>query len=324
MKKIMKKMVGLFCAMALTGFSVAQAAEYPSHAIKWIVPYLAGTGPHMVARLVAAEMAKILKEPIVIENRGGVGGNIGAQQAAKATADGYTWVYSGSPMATNMRMYRKPGFDVVEDFAHVAGMTQSDSTIVVNANSGISSIEDLYARLRAKPGQLTYASGGIGTPAHMGAELALKDIETKPLHIPYKGASESLNAVMGNQVDFAVILVSVAQAQVKSGKINALAVLSSERNPVLPAVPTLQEKGFPDALMVSSGGISVPKGTPTEIVQTIQQTLFTVLQDPPIKTQLEQLGLTVVPRKSAAFTKLLESEIGKTEHLMKMMGLTPL
>lgn len=324
MKRIMKKIAAVFCAMALTGFSLAQAAEYPSHTIKWIVPYLAGTGPDMVARLVAAEMAKILKEPIVIENRGGVGGNIGAQQAAKAPADGYTWVYSGSPMATNMRMYRKPGFDVETDFVHVAGMTQSDSTIVVNANSGISSIEDLYARLRAKPGQLTYASGGIGTPAHMGAELALKDIETKPLHIPYKGASESLNAVMGNQVDFAVILVSVAQTQVKSGKIKALAVLSNERNPVLPAVPTLLEKGFPDALMVSSGGISVPKGTPMEIVQTIQETLFTVLQDPPVKAQLEQLGLTVVPRKSAAYTELLEGEIGKTEHLMKMMRLTPL
>ncbi len=324
MKRIMKKIAAVFCAMALTGFSLAQAAEYPSHTIKWIVPYLAGTGPDMVARLVAAEMAKILKEPIVIENRGGVGGNIGAQQAAKAPADGYTWVYSGSPMATNMRMYRKPGFDVETDFVHVAGMTQSDSTIVVNANSGISSIEDLYARLRAKPGQLTYASGGIGTPAHMGAELALKDIETKPLHIPYKGASESLNAVMGNQVDFAVILVSVAQTQVKSGKIKALAVLSNERNPVLPAVPTLLEKGFPDALMVSSGGISVPKETPMEIVQTIQETLFMVLQDPPVKAQLEQLGLTVVPRKSAAYTELLEGEIGKTEHLMKMMKLTPL
>jgi len=320
----MKKIAAVFFAIALTGFSWAQAAEYPSHAIKWIVPYLAGTGPDMVARLVAAEMAKILKEPIVIENRGGVGGNIGAQQAAKAPADGYTWVYSGSPMATNMRMYRKPGFDVEKDFVHVAGMTQSDSTIVVNANAGISSIEDLYARLRAKPGQLTYASGGIGTPAHMGAELALKDIETKPLHIPYKGASESLNAVMGNQVDFAVILVSVAQAQVKSGKIKALAVLSNERNPVLPAVPTLLEKGFPDALMVSSGGISVPKGTPMEIVDTIQETLFTVLQDASVKAQLEQLGLTVVPRKSAAYTELLKGEIGKTAHLMKMMGLTPL
>ena len=189
-------------ATSLAGTAAAQAQDYPSRPIKWIVPYLAGTGPDTTVRITGEALSKILGQPVVIENRGGVAGNIGAQLAAKATADGYTWVYSGSPMATNMRMYRKPGFDVMKDFVHVGRITQSDSVLVVQPDSGITSVKELVKHLRQSPGKMAYASGGVGTPSHMGAELLLSATGTKALHVPYKGASESTNAVAGKQVDF--------------------------------------------------------------------------------------------------------------------------
>lgn len=311
-------------AAAATLFAAATAAraeDYPSRPIKWIVPYLAGTAPDTTVRITGEAMSRILGQPVVIENRGGVAGNIGAQLAAKAPADGYTWVYSGSPMATNMRMYRHPGFDVMKDFIHVGRITQSDSVIVVQPDAGIASVKELVEHLRKSPGKMAYASGGVGTPSHMGAELLLAATGAKALHVPYKGASESTNAVAGKQVDFAVALISPTLPHIQGGKLRPLAVLSPARNPRLDQVPTLAEAGVPGISLVSFGGLALPKGTPAPVVQKVRDALAKALATPEVRERLEANGGTVVPSTPEEFAQSLRAEIALTERLMKVANI---
>ena len=314
-----RTLLAALAAFTLAG--TAQAQDFPNRPIKWIVPYLAGTAPDITVRITAEAMSDVLGQPVVIENKAGAAGNLGAQIAARAPADGYTWVYSATPMATNMRMYRKPGFDVMKDFVHVGGITLSDVVVVTNADSGITTMKQLLERARSQPGKLAYASGGVGTPAHMGAELILKTTGAKALHVPFKGASESANAVLGKQVDFALTITSVALPQIAAGKLNALAVTAPTRNPRLPNVPTLAEAGVPDVTLVSFGGLSVPAGTPAPIVQRIRESLQKVLARPEVRAKLEANGATVVASTPEDYTRSLQSEIALTEKMMKVAGI---
>jgi tripartite-type tricarboxylate transporter receptor subunit TctC len=307
--------------LALGGAALAQDS-FPSRPIKWIVPYLAGTAPDITVRITAEALSDILKQPVVVENKGGAAGNLGAQIAAHAPADGYTWVYSATPMATNMRMYRKPGYDVMKDFIHVGGITRSDVVLVVAADSGIDSAKELIDRARRQPGKLSYASGGVGTPAHMGAELILKSTGVQALHVPYKGASESANAVLGKQVDFALTISSVSLPHIAGGKMKALAVTAPTRNPRLPDVPTLAEAGIPGVTLVSFGGLSVPAGTPAPIVQRVGEALQKALADPSVRARLEANGAAVVASRSDEYALSLQSEIALTEKMMKVAGIT--
>ncbi|SEB09313.1 tripartite tricarboxylate transporter substrate binding protein [Variovorax sp. YR216] len=305
--------------LALAGPGWAQ--DYPSRPIKWIVPYLAGTAPDITVRITAEAMSQVLKQPVVVENRGGAAGNLGAQIAARAPADGYTWVYSATPMATNMRMYRKPGYDVMKDFIHVGGITRSDVVLVVSGDSDIDSTKALVERMRQQPGKLSYASGGVGTPAHMGAELILKSAGAQALHVPYKGASESANAVLGKQVDFALTISSVSLPHINAGKLKALAVTAPTRNPRLPDVPTLAEAGIAGVTLVSFGGLSLPAGTPKPIVQRVSQALQQALADPAVRAKLEANGAEVVASQADDYARYLASEISLTEKMMKVANI---
>lgn len=307
--------------LALAGAAVAQDT-FPSRPIKWIVPYLAGTAPDITVRITAEALSDILKQPVVVENKGGAAGNLGAQIAARAPADGYTWVYSATPMATNMRMYRKPGYDVMKDFIHVGGITRSDVVLVVAADSGIHSAKELIERARKQPGKLSYASGGVGTPAHMGAELILRSAGVQALHVPYKGASESANAVLGKQVDFALTISSVSLPHIAGGKLKALAITAPTRNPRLPDVPTLAEAGIPGVTLVSFGGLSLPAGTPAPIVQRVSEALQQALAEPSVRARLEANGAAVVASKSNEYAQSLQAEIGLAEKMMKVAGIT--
>ncbi|MDD0838413.1 tripartite tricarboxylate transporter substrate binding protein [Curvibacter sp. HBC61] len=302
--------------LALLASATAQAQDYPTRPIKWIVPYLAGTSPDLTTRLVGEVMSDLLKQPIVVENKAGVAGNLGAMAAAKSAPDGYTWVYSGSPMANSMRMYRKPGFDAFKDFVHIGRIGTSELTVVTSPATGIQSVQDLLDRARKSPGTLTYASGGIGSPAHMASELLLQTAKAGALHVPYKGASESVNAVMGKQVDFAVTVTSVSLPHVKSGKLAPLAVTGSARNPLMPGVPTLTESGV-GVTLTSFGGLSVPAGTPRAITQRIGEALQQALARPELIHKLESLGGRVTPSTPQDYLDALRAEVDQTEQMMK-------
>ncbi|MBL8350348.1 MAG: tripartite tricarboxylate transporter substrate binding protein [Burkholderiaceae bacterium] len=288
---------------------------YPSRAIHWIVPYLPGTSPDNTVRVVAEAMARSLGQPVVVENKPGVAGNLGAQAAARAAPDGYTWVYSGSPMAASMRMYRKPGFDAMKDFVHVGRIGSSDLTVVTSPGSGIASMAQLVERARKQPGALMYASGGIGSPAHLGAELTLGAAGVTATHVPYKGATESTQAVVGRQVDFALAITSVALPHIRSGKLVALATSAPKRHDKLPRVPTLAEAGVPVAL-VSIGGLSVPAGTPKPVIARIAGTLKAALDRPEVQARLDALGAGADWASADDYTAALRAEIGLTDRLM--------
>lgn len=313
----------VLAAAGLTLGGATLAQDFPSRPIKWIVPYLAGTAPDTTVRITAEALSDILRQPVVVENKGGAAGNLGAQIAARAPADGYTWVYSATPMATNMRMYRKPGYDVMKDFIHVGGITRSDVVLVVAADAGIHSARELIERARRQPGKLSYASGGVGTPAHMGAELILRSAGAQALHVPYKGASESANAVLGKQVDFALTISSVSLPHIQGGKMKALALTAPTRNPRLPDVPTLAEAGIPGVTLVSFGGLSLPAGTPAPVVQRVEEALRKALADPAVRAKLEANGAAVVASNREEYARNLASEIALTEKMMKVAGITP-
>lgn len=307
--------------LGAASMGAARAQDYPARAIKWIVPYLAGTAPDSTVRIVADALSAELRQPVVVDNKGGAAGNLGAQIAARAAPDGYTWVYSATTMATSMRMYKKPGYDVMKDFTHVGRITLSDLAVTVHPEAGFASLKDLLDKARKLPGKLSYGTGGVGTPAHMAAALILNAAGVEALHVPYKGASESANAVLGKQVDFALTITSVSLPHVLNGKAQALAVTGSRRNPRLPTVPTLEEAGLPGVAVASFGGLSVPAATPAPIVKRLEEALAKVLAQPELRTRLEANGGVVWPSSPQEYTDNLRAEIALTERMMKLAKL---
>jgi tripartite-type tricarboxylate transporter receptor subunit TctC len=309
-------------ALVLAGAACAQD-HWPSRPIKLIVPFLAGTAPDTSARTLADAMAPLLGQAIVVENKPGAAGNLGAQAAARSAPDGLTWVYAASPMAAAMRMYKKPGFDVLKDFSMVGRVSSSDLLVVAPADAGLRNIADLIDRARKSPKGLAYASGGIGSPAHMGAELMLRAAGIEANHVLFKGASDAVNAVIGKQVDFALAITSVALTQIKAGRVVPLAVTSAQRNPVLPQVPTLVEQGLPGTVVVSFGGLAVPAGTPAPIVVRINDVLRAALAKPEVKAAIEGQGSTPAPSSPQEYAELMRAEIERTERMMKAAQLEP-
>jgi len=298
--------------------SLARADEpYPNRPIKWVVPYLAGTSPDTTARILAEAVAPLLGQPVVIDNRGGAAGNIGARIAAMAPPDGYTLVYSAAPMAANMRMYKSPGYDALKDFRHVMRLTSADCALVVSGDSRFHTLADLVAAARAQPGKLDYASGGVGTPSHLGVELLLSAENVKATHVPYKGASELVNAVLGKQVTFGIPISSVALSQIRAGKLRALAVTGPHRNPTLPQVPTLGELGVKGVELTSWGGVSLPAGASDAVVARIQSAFEAAMKNPAVLASLRDTGGLIDVQGPADYTRGFTKEIALTEVMMK-------
>lgn len=318
-----RKLLGRTLAAALlpTAWPALAADEWPSRPIKWVVPYLAGTGPDITARILAEAVSPLLGQPVIIDNKGGVGGNIGARLVAKAAPDGYTWIYSAAPMAASMRMYKNPGYDALKDFRHIMRLTASDVVLIVNPTSGINSLDELVAKMRTHPGKLDYASGGVGTPSHLGVELLLSSVNAQAMHVPYKGASELVNAVASNQVSFGMPIFSVAYPLLQADKLRALAVAGAVRNPILPDVPMLAELGVRGVELTSWGGISVPASTPDAIVSRIHAAFDRALKKPEVAAALIKNGGKVSPQASEAYVRGFTQEISLTELMMKRAGL---
>jgi tripartite-type tricarboxylate transporter receptor subunit TctC len=316
---------GTLAAAAMLPFASPHLAfaqdPYPNHAIKWVVPYLAGTGPDTTTRILADAVSQILGQPVVVDNRAGAAGNIGARVVAKAAPDGYTWIYSAAPMAAHMHMYKNPGYDALKDFRHIMRLASSDIVLVVNAKSNIRSMQDLLAQAKAQKGQMNYASGGVGTPSHLGVEMVLNAANAQATHVPYKGASELVNAIIGDQVTFGAPIFSVAYPLIQSGQLRALAVAGARRNPTLPDVPTLAEQNVKGAQLTSWGGISVPAGTPDAVVERIRAAFQQALSQPKVIAALQQQGGLVDMQDSAAYVQAFKQEMAFTEAMMKRVGL---
>ncbi|MFN0161230.1 MAG: Bug family tripartite tricarboxylate transporter substrate binding protein [Burkholderiales bacterium] len=316
-RQVYRFALGFAAALVLTAPARAQTGDWPNRPIKLMVPFLPGTSPDVIARTLTDAMSQILKQAIVIENRPGAAGNLGAQTAARAAPDGYTWLYAASPLATSMRMYKNPGFDVLKDFTMVGRMTITDLLVIAPVDAGLRTVGDLLERARKNPGKLNFASGGVGSPAHMGAELMLSVGGATATHVPFKGASESLNAVVGKQVDFALTITSVSLAQWKAGKVAVLGITSGKRNPAAPQVPTLIEQGLSGVEVVSFGGLAVPTGTPPAIVKRINEVMREALARSEVNAKLTAQGALPAPSSPEEHTEFMRAEIALTEKMMK-------
>lgn len=247
----------------------AWANSFPLKPVAFIVPYSPGTGVDLTARLMAERLSKKWKVPVIVENKVGANGIIGADQVAKAPADGHTLLFMSAAHLTNPSMYKKMPYDTVKDFSPVVRVCDTLLVLVVPKNSPANSLRELLALAKAKPGELTYASGGNGSATHLAPALMNAMADTNILHVPYKGGDRALTDTVGGQVSMAFTAVATAVPQIRAGNLKAIAVSGPNRSQLLPDVPTLHEAGLPGFNVVAWNGILAPAGTPDEVVRRI-------------------------------------------------------
>lgn len=320
MKRILSlALVGL--AM-MTGFARAQSADnYPDRAIRLVVPFAAGGSTDIVARIVAAKMSEILKQPVVVENRAGAGGNAGAAAVAKAPPDGYT-VLMGTVAthAINPALYTKMPYDPVKDFAPVSLLVNVPNVVVVHPSLNVKTTAELIALLKANPDKYEYASSGIGTPLHLSGALFESMAGVKMVHVPYKGAGPALVDVMSGQVKIMFDNLPSSISHIRKGTVIGLAVTTKDRSPAAPDMPTVNESGLPGYETYSWNAIFAPAGTPTAIIDKLAKACMEAMADPQVKEKLADLSAVAVGSTPAQLGDHVKAEIAKWGPVVKASG----
>lgn len=312
--------VHLLALAGLAPCAYAQA-DWPNRPIRIIVPTPPGGAYDRTIRPIAQDLAATLKQPVVIDNRPGAGNIIGAAAGAKAAPDGYTVTMTGMVNAIAAGLYENVPFDFVNDFAHVASLGEGAQWLVVRSDTGIQSLAELLERARREPGALNYSSSGAGTTGHLLMELLQRATGTKFTHIPYKGGAPALQDVLAGVLPITVVPPSGAEMHVKAGKLRVLAVSSSKRAPTHPDIPTFAELGFRQLTITSWVGLSMPKGTPPEIVRKLHAAVQASYAKPALIAQLEAEGLTPVVIGPEAFTQLVRSDTERWTQLTRSLNL---
>ena len=283
------------------------AAGFPDRAITVVVPYSAGGGADNAARVIAETLSKELGQTIIIENKAGASGSIGANYVARAAPDGYTLLYDASAFVINA-VLRKLPYDIEKDFIPVSRAVSVPNIMVVAANSPFSSLNDFVVAAKKDPGKYTFASYGPGSLAQMIGELLKKDTQIDILHIPYKGGAPALMDVMSGQVNTYFANAVSSLPYITSKKLKALAVTSSTRMKEIPNVPTMAESGLKDFNVLEWNGFFLPAGTPPDIVAKMQTAILTAMKNDSLKGKLSKLGLTAVGSTSAEFLQFIKTE----------------
>jgi tripartite-type tricarboxylate transporter receptor subunit TctC len=307
--------------LALT--SPAQAQDtYPSKPIRFVVPYPPGGPTDLMARLLQPELQHRLGVPIVIENKGGAGGNVGTGEVAKqAPADGYTILLAASgPMAVNQSLFKTLGYSPLTDLTPVVQLSSFPLVLEVHPSTGIKTIKEFLAQTRAKPDGLTFASAGNGTPQHLAGEIYNKAIGGKLAHIPYRGAGPALNDLLGGQVKVMFDVLGSSLPHINAGKLTALAVTSAKRSPALPNVPTLAESGLASFEVTAWHGIAMRAGTPPEIVNKLNGAVLAAFKDPAFRKKWEDLGTPVVAGTPEQFGQLIRTESVRLGRVVRESG----
>ncbi|MCD2167371.1 Bug family tripartite tricarboxylate transporter substrate binding protein [Comamonas koreensis] len=308
--------IAAFCSLACAAF-----AAYPDRPLKIIVPSVAGSSPDVLTRLIANGLSLQLGKPVVIENRGGAGGNIGMQALMAAAPDGYTLGYgNNATLTTNEFLFSKLPYDP-RALVAVGGMATTSSFLLVNMQMPVTTLEELVTYVRSAGKPVQYGSGGIGTTSHLGAELfkARMGLESAQ-HIPYKGSPQALNDLVGGSLHYYFENIVTAAPQLQAGKVRALAVTSAQRDVQYPHIPTMQEAGVPGFVMNAWGGLLVPPGTPREVVVHLNTALNQVLKTPEIRAQLEKMAYTPLPGTPEDFQALADSERARWGEVVKASG----
>ncbi len=309
------------CATAATPV-LAQAA-YPNRPIKLIVPFAPGGGPDIMTRKVTPKLADILGQNVVVENVVGAGGILAGQTAARAAPDGYTILLGASTHITQKAMLPNVRFDPLKDFAPITRTTYSPSMLVVASDSPIRTLQDLIDAARREPGKLNYASGGVGSAAHLAGAALVVSARLDVVHVPYKGSVEIVPSILNGATQFAFPVASTAIPQINNGKIRALASSGATRMPQFPNLPTLREALNNDELAMDPwGGFWAPASTPAEIVDVLFRAFQKVYQDPVVRADNEAAGSIIALSQSPAeFRQFMEAETIKFQRLVKAANL---
>jgi tripartite-type tricarboxylate transporter receptor subunit TctC len=304
------------CIAAVDGASAADPA-YPSRVIRYVVSDSPGSGLDTLARIVAEGLTGILGYQVVVDNRPGAGGNIGAEVAARGAPDGYTLGQIATTHAVNATLYKSLGYDLVRDFAPVTQLASIPSIAVVPASSQAKTIADLVRMAKARPGELTYASAGTGTCTFLAGELFKAQAGVDLLHVAYKGGPPAVISVLAGETSVYFAPLSAALPQVRAGKLRALGVSTRQRLPLLPEYPTIAEAGVPDYRFSCWYGLVVPARTPRNIVNTIHAAVLKVLADPAAQKRLTDSGFIPVGDRPEEFAAYIRSQIASFRPLVK-------
>lgn len=313
----------IIAAVASVLFASATFAQsYPFQPIKVIVPYTPGTGMDTIARVTGTKLAARLGQPVVVENRPGASGNIGAAMVAKALADGHTLMVSANTMLMAASIYKSVPYDVVQDFTPITMAAYGTMALVASTSSGIDSIPALVQRAKANPGKMTYGSPGVGTPHHLAMEL-FKDVTgTEILHVPYKGTAGAVTDLLAGQIDLMFFPVHTAAPHVKAGKLKALAVGSARRHPAAPDVPTLKEVGVPNVEVEAWYAFFAPKGLPPQILHRLNSELRTILAEPDVRDALNKSGLDISSSTPAELRTIVEQDFPRWAAVIRKNNIT--
>ena len=311
-------------AAAVIGAGRASAQAWPSRPLRLVVPFSAGAGIlDIMARLISQDLSAALGQQVVVDNRPGAGGNVGAEIVAKAAPDGYTLLIAGPALVVSPYLYAHLAFDPLSDFAGVTMINSAPLLLVVHPSLPFKSVAELVAYAKANPGKLNYGSGGVGATPYLAAELLKSMAGFDAVHVPYKGGAPALADLVAGQLSFLIENVPGTLPFVKDGKLRALAITSRERSPLVPELPTMIEAGVPGYEMIGWNGIFLPKGTDPKIVERLQGVLAEVLRHPALREQFAKLGAEPVGNSSAAFTAFVKEESTRWGKIIRERGIKP-
>ena len=309
-------------AMVSVGSALGQAA-FPTQALKLVVPFPPGGSTDLAARIVAEYGGRELGQPIVVENRAGVGGSLGMEYVAKAKADGYTLgMATVSTHGANPAVYgSRLRYDPVKDFSPVTNVATTPSVFAVNPRLPAQDMNQFLSMARANPGKYSFGSPGNGSLGHAHSEHCAALAKIKLLHIPYKGAGPAMNDALGGQIDAITDNLPSALPHIKAGKLRALAVLSDKRSPALPDVPTYGELGYPQ--MGSGGwfGIVAPAGTPPEVIAKLNQALHKAMKHPELVRKMEDMGATLIPGTPVEFAQQIQQAMARYARVAELANI---
>jgi tripartite-type tricarboxylate transporter receptor subunit TctC len=314
----MRALALLLCVFA------AQAQDYPSRPIRLILPQQPGSATDVLARLVAVKLGDTLGQPLVIDNRVGAGGLLGAEAAAKAPPDGYTLLVGATAWITVApHTYKALPYDPLVDFLPVSLFAVSQNLLAVNPSLPASSVKELVALMKAKPGELNMASAGIASSSHLAGLLFTSLADVRAVHVPYKGAGASVLAVLSGEAHWTFTPMQGPLLNVRAGKLRALAVGGATRSPALPDVPTVAESGIPEYLSGTWYGVMAPKGTPLAIVERLHAATVKTMAAPEMREQIANQGADARTTSPAEFARFVRDEYERMAKVVKLAGLVP-
>ena len=298
--------------------ALAQAASYPNRPIRIVVPFPVGGIADTFSRTIGIKLTEVWGQPVVVENKTGAGGNIGAELVAKSAPDGYTLVMGNiGSHAVNVSLFKNIPFDPIKDFVPIAHVLDAEGLLVVNPSVNANSVREILEMARAQPGKLSYASGGLGTTSHLAGELFKSTAKVDIVHVPYKGNSPAITDLLGGQTQMSFATMPTVLPHVKAGKLRAIASIGLARTVALPDVPTVAESGLPGFEVSNWIGLFAPVGTPPEIVAKLNAEVQKIMRSPDVQKRLEAEGARFIPTTPGQFAAFQKDELVKWAKIIK-------